>query len=223
MTNGTDTSRGTIRPLVEGDIPLIDSWWEQGGTAKSSTIIARALQNDRRHPTDEQRLCLGITLEESEPNTGRTTTDTDDDDKNHGTHHTTLIACIVRYETGAVGLLHVQNNFRNRGYGSLLLREATRRMIRHHNGTKEKKKNKAMEETTNNNDDDNNDNDNTAVFEACIRDGNAISEAVFTNCGWILADPTLKTKGTGTRRSNRKWIYPYKADTKLHCNTPLSE
>ena len=73
----------------------------------------------------------------------------------------------------------------------------------------------------NNNDDDNN--DNTAVFEACIRDGNAISEAVFTNCGWILADPTLKKKGTGTRRSNRKWIYPYKADTKLHCNTPLSE
>ena len=87
-------------------------------------------------------------------------------------------------------------------------------MIRHHNGTKEKKKNKAMEETTNNNDDDNNDNDNTAVFEACIRDGNAISEAVFTNCGWILADPTLKKKGTGTRRSNRKWIYPYEADTK---------
>ena len=87
-----------------------------------------------------------------------------------------MVACIVRYERGALGMLHVEEAYRRRGYGFALLNVAT----------------KALEARG----------EDREVF---IVDGNHGSEALFTAAGWVREDPTLK-KGTGKRRAKRKWI-----------------
>ena len=95
-----------------------------------------------------------------------------------------LVACIVRYESGPLGILHVSEDFRGRGYGTALLREAT----------------KAVLEANQNG-------DRPLECAAFIKDGNTASEKVFAKVGFVRENPNAK-RGTGKRRANRKWIYP---------------
>ena len=160
--NISDSSVVTIRPLNHDDVPLIDSWWENGGTSKSLTTITRAIDNDIKNngKVNDTRVCLGII---------------DDNDNSNK-----LIACIIRYESGPLGILHVVDEHRNKGYGSALLKEATRLLIEEA-GYQD-------------------------CCEAFIKDGNAASENVFTKLGWVRENPNIKKK-TGVRRAKRKWIY----------------
>lgn len=87
-----------------------------------------------------------------------------------------LVACIVRYEGGALGMLHCKDEYRRRGYAIALLNHVTRTL-------------EALGEER----------------VAFIVDGNTASEALFTKAGWVREDPTMK-KGTGKRRAKRKWI-----------------
>jgi GNAT superfamily N-acetyltransferase len=91
-----------------------------------------------------------------------------------------LVACIIRYQDGALGMLHVDDAYRRRGLGAALLSEATKASPR----------TKWM--------------DCPPCF-AYILDGNKESEALLTKQGWVREDPTVK-KGTGRRRAKRKWI-----------------
>jgi GNAT superfamily N-acetyltransferase len=161
--NNSDSSVVTIRPLNHDDIPLIDSWWENGGSSKSLMTITRAIDNDIKNngKVNDIRVCLGII---------------DDNDNSNK-----LIACIIRYDSGPLGILHVVDEHRNKGYGSALLKEATRIMI----------------EEAGYQDD---------CCEAFIKDGNTASETVFTKLGWVRENPDIK-KRTGKRRAKRKWIY----------------
>mmetsp|Transcript_6704 Transcript_6704/g.16005 ORF Transcript_6704/g.16005 Transcript_6704/m.16005 type:complete len:119 (-) Transcript_6704:1528-1884(-) len=87
-----------------------------------------------------------------------------------------LRAGIVRYEGGAVGMLHVDPRHRRRGYGEALLSEAT----------------KAIETA------------GVGECVAFVMEGNVASEKTFRKVGWERDDPCLK--GTGNRKANRKWI-----------------
>jgi len=177
-----------IRPLSHDDMPLIDSWWENGHTSKSTNIITRAIDKDRQnnYQTPTLRTCLGII-----------TDDDDNDDDNHK-----LIACIVRYETGTLGILHVVEDYRNRGYGAALLKEVTRRIM-----IQQQQQQQGV------GDDSYSDSEydyNVKGCEAYIRDGNVASESVFTKVGWKCENDLngiIATKGTGRRRSKKKWIY----------------
>ena len=73
-------------------------------------------------------------------------------------------------------MLHVDSQYRRRGYGEALLGEAT----------------KAIE------------NAGTGECVAFIMEGNVASEKTFEKVGWVREDPNLK--GTGKRKANRKWI-----------------
>ncbi|OEU23231.1 hypothetical protein FRACYDRAFT_233401 [Fragilariopsis cylindrus CCMP1102] len=148
--NISDSSVVTIRPLSHDDVPLIDSWWENGGTSKSLTTITRAIDNDIKNndKVNDTRVCLGII---------------DDNDNSNK-----LIACIIRYESGPLGILHVVDEHRNKGYGSALLKEATRILIEEA-GCQD-------------------------CCEAFIKDGNAASENVFTKLGWVRENPNIKKK-----------------------------
>jgi ribosomal protein S18 acetylase RimI-like enzyme len=88
-----------------------------------------------------------------------------------------LQAFILRYQrTGAMGMLHVEEAYRRRGYATALVAEAARRL-------------EEME----------------ASCEVYIVDGNDASEALFTKLGYVREDSNAK-KGTGSRRAKRKWI-----------------
>jgi GNAT superfamily N-acetyltransferase len=87
-----------------------------------------------------------------------------------------VIACIMRYQNGALGMLHVDDEYRRCGLGSRLLREATH----------------ILEE------------ESLPCF-AYILDNNSASETLFTREGWVKEDPNVK-KRTGRRRAKRKWI-----------------
>lgn len=89
-----------------------------------------------------------------------------------------LVACVSRYEGGALGMLHVQESYRRRGYGLALLKQASEAL------------GELKQERV-----------------AFIVDGNTASEALFTKAGWIRAD-TAQKKCTGKRRAKRKWIKP---------------
>lgn len=73
-------------------------------------------------------------------------------------------------------MLHVQDEYRRRGYATILLQKASRAL-------KEQGKERV----------------------AFIVDGNTASEALFTKLGWERADFNAK-KQTGKRRAKRKWI-----------------
>uniref|UniRef100_A0A7S2YAD0 tRNA-uridine aminocarboxypropyltransferase n=1 Tax=Entomoneis paludosa TaxID=265537 RepID=A0A7S2YAD0_9STRA len=89
-----------------------------------------------------------------------------------------LVACLVRYPNGALGMLHVDQAYRRRGLGTLLLSYAMEQLQQH----------------------------DQPLF-AFILDGNAASQGIFTKMGWIPDNPRAK-RGTGRRRAPRKWIYP---------------
>jgi len=90
-----------------------------------------------------------------------------------------LCGSILQTEDGSLGMLFVNEEYRRRGYGSALVSRATRELDK-----------------------------NRIEGVAYILDGNDASEAVFGNCGWVKENPNIKRQ-TGSRRSKRKWIYPY--------------
>jgi GNAT superfamily N-acetyltransferase len=156
----------TLRKLRHVDAPLVRQHWEQyggslttasasssvgeGGDAKSSSSSSLSESIARR--IDKGVACFGIF-------------------RGHD-----LIAFVVQYENGVLGMLYVQESYRNRGYGTILIQVAT----------------KALEE-------------HQLECIAWIVDGNTASETVFTNCGWVKENPHQK-RGTGSRRAPRKWI-----------------
>lgn len=87
-----------------------------------------------------------------------------------------LCGFILQYEDGVLGMLEVAEAYRRRGYASTLLAKATHTLEAMH-----------------------------VPCVAYILDGNAASEAVFTQQGWVKENPTAK-RGTGRRRAKRKWI-----------------
>jgi DTW domain-containing protein YfiP/predicted GNAT family acetyltransferase len=138
-----------LRTLQPSDAPWINSW-SKHRTDKDLPMVSRRIKID-----NEQGMgcCLGIEV------------------------NGCLVAAILRYELGALGMLHVQEDCRNRGYGTVLLQQATRALQA-----------KGEERV------------------AYIVDGNHASEALFTSAGWERFDPTIKG-GTGKRRAKRKWIH----------------
>ncbi len=151
----------TLRRLTHEDTPVIDGWWENGGAPKSIMTITRSIDAD-------YRLGVGASLGIVDENTG------------------TLVACILRYESGPLGILHVSEELRGKGYGTALLRESLNAVL-----------------------EANHSRDVPLECSAFIKDGNTASERVFSKVGFVRENPNAK-KGTGKRRANRKWIYPEK-------------
>ena len=89
-----------------------------------------------------------------------------------------LIACLLRYRSGEIGMLYVHSEYRRKGYASLLIQEFMRRI---HNY------------------------EDAGFAETFIVDGNIASQATFRSLGWRPEDENAK-KGTGKRRAKRKWI-----------------
>ena len=139
-----------IRPLQLADAPQLDAWWDHK-SSNSLQMVARCISTDCNANVGA---CLGV----------------------YGPNGNTLRAGIVRYEGGAVGMLHVDSQYRQRGYGEALLSEVT----------------EAIE------------NAGTGECVAFIMEGNVASEKTFQKVGWVREDPSLK--GTGKRKANRKWI-----------------
>ena len=148
----------TIRRLTHEDIPVIDAWWENGGAPKSIMTITRALDAD-------YRLGIGASLGIVDETTGA------------------LVACIIRYESGPLGILHVSEELRGNGYGTALVKEATKALCEANRGREV-----------------------PLEYSAMIKDGNTASERVFSKVGFVRENPNAK-KGSGRRRANRKWIY----------------
>jgi DTW domain-containing protein YfiP/GNAT superfamily N-acetyltransferase len=169
-----DSSKNTdtnvkVRRLTHEDIPVIDAWWDNGGTQKSMITITRSIDADDRL---DIRANLGI-VDENE----------------------TLVACILRYESGPLGILHVSEEHRGKGYATALLKEAT----------------KAVSKAARSN----YDRDDLPLELQCtafIKDGNTASERVFAKVGYVRENPNVK-RGTGKRQAKRKWIYPARLQT----------
>ena len=150
-----------LRPLRPFDAPLVNAWWEYS-CEKSLPLVMRRIEisqsatcSDSSARRGSKPGCFGIEGNE----TGQ------------------LVACIVRYEGGALGMMHVLEPFRRRGYGLALLQHATKVL-----------QSRGEERI------------------AFIHDGNDASEALFTVAGWERADPNIKRK-TGKRKAKRKWIH----------------
>lgn len=122
--------------------------WWEYRDKKSVALIQRRIQ------LDGGQVCLGVELNGQ------------------------LVASIVRYEGGALGMLHCDAAHRRKGYASELLSRAT----------------KVIKER----------NEECVAF---IVDGNSASEALFAKQGWVRENPNAK-KGTGRRKAKRKWIHP---------------
>lgn len=95
-----------------------------------------------------------------------------------------LVACILRYRSGEIGMLYVNSEHRRRGYATILIQEFVRRV-----------------QTSAN--------DNTDCAEAFIMDGNGASQSTFLALGWE-PDNENRKKGTGKRKAKRKWIFQFK-------------
>jgi DTW domain-containing protein YfiP/RimJ/RimL family protein N-acetyltransferase len=89
-----------------------------------------------------------------------------------------LIACIVRYHNGELGMLYVDSQHRRKGYASILIQEFVKRMQRI---------------------------DDSSCVETFIMDGNEASQATFRSLGWKPNDDSKK--GTGNRKAKRKWVF----------------
>ena len=144
----------TLRPLRFSDAPFVVSRWPYSSE--------KSLELTRHQIEANSAVCLGVERR---------------NDDNGGDNHE-LCAFILRYHNGALGMLHVEESCRRRGYGSALLSEATR--VLENRGEPR---------------------------QAFIVDGNRASEALFAKQGWIRADPNAK-RGTGKRRAKREWIKP---------------
>ena len=149
-TNETLPDGAILRCLQISDAPSVDSWWEFS-SAKSLPLVVRRIEIDQA--TAGGSGCFGIEME------------------GH------LVACVMRYEGGALGMLYVQERFRRRGYGLALLRYAAKIL-------QERKEERV----------------------AFIVDGNSASEALFRAAGWERAHPQLKSK-SGKRKAKRRWIH----------------
>jgi len=142
------------RPLDDGTVlrsltaldAAIVDSWWEYRSAKSHSLVSRRID------IDGGVACLGIEVDGN------------------------LAACILRYDGGALGMLHVKEECRRRGYGAILLQEAT----------------SALEERG-------------EECVAFILDGNTASEDLFSKLGWERADLHIKMQ-TGNRRSKRKWV-----------------
>ncbi|CAB9526987.1 DTW domain-containing protein 2 [Seminavis robusta] len=137
-----------LRSLEPSDAILVDSWWEHR-SSKSLPSMLRRIQLDHTGT-----FCLGV-------------------EDTHGN----LVACIMRYETGAIGMLHVEKHARRKGYGTALLRQLTQVLGQQ--------------------------GDARVAF---IHDGNTASEALFRAVGWEPANGEVKRQ-TGRRKAKRKWIH----------------
>ena len=93
-------------------------------------------------------------------------------------HNDELIACLLRYRSGEIGMLYVHPKHRRKGYASLLIQEFMKRIQS---------------------------NEDVDCAETFIVDGNDASQATFRSLGWRPDDENGK-KGTGRRRAKRKWI-----------------
>lgn len=138
---------GAILRSLETDDATLVDSWWDYQSAKSRSLVSRRID------IDGGVACLGIEVDG------------------------TLVACILRYEGGALGMLHVKEEYRRRGYAQTLLEEATR--------TVQARGEECI---------------------AFIVDGNNASEALFTKLGWVRADLHMLKKQTGNRRAKRKWV-----------------
>jgi len=141
-----------LRPLKVSDADMVDSWWEYR-SAKSLSLARRRIEIDQQQHEGTCSGCFGIEADGE------------------------LVACIMRYEGGSLGMMYVQESHRRRGYALALLQHATKTLQTQ------------GEERV-----------------AFVVDGNAASEAVFEAAGWVEANPDLKRQ-TGKRRAKRKWIH----------------
>mmetsp|Transcript_40582 Transcript_40582/g.45233 ORF Transcript_40582/g.45233 Transcript_40582/m.45233 type:complete len:196 (-) Transcript_40582:36-623(-) len=180
----TNTDGTTTEDFVINDSTAVKGFDGNGDNSANNDVNGNDVNND-----------IKTNINDDDDNDDDDDKD-DDDNNNHK-----LIACIVRYETGTLGILHVAEDYRNRGYGAALLKEVTRRiMIQQQQGQGE-------------GDDSDSDSEydyNVKGCEAYIRDGNVASESVFTKVGWKCENDLngiIATKGTGRRRSKKKWIY----------------
>lgn len=150
-----------VRPLRFSDTELVNSWWQY-----SSVTSLKQIRYCIEISDTLGSCCLGV----------------ETDNK--------LVASILRYPGGALGMLFVDPIYRRRGYAEALLKEASTRIMMaaedSNDGCTEVKK-------------------GNHHCWALIRDGNIASEALFTKLRWERDDPTEK-KRTGKRRANRKWI-----------------
>ena len=135
-----------LRCLAPSDTEFVNSRWPFR-SPKSLRMIERQISADNVNATRTGSgcCCLGIEYEKDGA----------------------LVACILRHKGGSLGILHVDEEHRRRGFGELLLDRATKALL--HRGVP------------------------TFAF---IFDGNHQSEALFTKLGWVKAD-TLAKKGTG--------------------------
>lgn len=140
-----------LRSLQPSDATKVDAWWEYR-SAKSLPLVQRRINLDLQQESGGA-CCLGIEVK------GK------------------LVASIVRYEGGALGMIYVEEGFRRRGYAKMLLEQATR----------------ALEQRG----------EERVAF---IVDGNHASERLFLSAGWEREDPNKK-RGTGKRRAKRKWLH----------------
>ena len=121
--------------------------WWEYRNSKSLSLVSRRIE------VDQGVACLGIEID------GK------------------LVACILRYEGGALGMLHVETEYRRRGYGLALLQHATQTLKEH---------------------------DQERV--AFIIEGNHVSETVFEAAGWKRVDHS-RGRRTGIRRAKGKWVH----------------
>lgn len=138
-----------MRKLYRSDADLVNKQWERRSPT-SINLVHRRIELGQ--------VCCGIFLKDE-----------------YG--DSILCGSILQSEDGSLGMLHIKEEYRRRGYGSALVSHATRLL-----------KNMNKEGV------------------AYILDGNTASEAVFDNCGWVKECPNVKRQ-TGSRRSKRKWIY----------------
>lgn len=138
-----------LRPLTQSDAPLVDAWWDQRTPNHSQALVERRIA---------LATCLSFGIYDV------------------GEHQGGLAACLVQYEGGALGMLHVHESYRRRGYGATLVAHASALLAERHE----------------------------PAF-CFIVDGNQASEGLFRKAGWVRDNPTLK-RGTGKRRAKRKWV-----------------
>ena len=89
-----------------------------------------------------------------------------------------LRASVLRTDWGRIGMLHVDEAYRRRGFGASLVKEATRSLQ-----------------------------DRGEDCTAFIHRGNEASERLFAAQGWVLARPSSAKRPSGSRgRAKREWV-----------------
>jgi GNAT superfamily N-acetyltransferase len=91
----------------------------------------------------------------------------------------TLCAYIIRAEDGTLGMFHVEDDFRRRGYGRTLVQGSAR--VLHDLG---------------------------APCETFIIEDDIAVESLFLSVGWVFTDENNRERETMAKKSKRKWILP---------------